>query len=68
MLDRDGEKVGEVAEFGVDQETGAPVRLVVRRGFLFKKETEVPAAWVADLQDDAVVLREQKSAVQRLTK
>jgi sporulation protein YlmC with PRC-barrel domain len=66
VLDCEGEKVGEVAEFGVDQESGQPTRLVIKQGFLFKKETELPAEWVGDLEDDAVILRQRKSEVEKL--
>jgi uncharacterized protein YrrD len=64
ILDRNFEKVGEVAEFAAD-ERGVPVRLVGRKGFLFHKEAEIPADWISDLTDKGVVLAVDKADVER---
>ena len=45
-MDIDGEKVGTVAvALQADEQTGAPLRLVVKQGFLFHHEREIPIRW-----------------------
>jgi sporulation protein YlmC with PRC-barrel domain len=57
VRDRDGEKVGEVARLGFDAASGCLDRLVVRRGFPFTEEFEVPATLVDSVGDGVVYLR-----------
>jgi uncharacterized protein YrrD len=64
VLDVAGERIGEVGEFGLDPETGAPTRLTVKQGMLFKRETELPPDWVKDLSDDGVMLSVTKDEVE----
>jgi uncharacterized protein YrrD len=64
VLDATGERIGEVGEFGLDPETGAPTRLTVKQGALFKRETELPTDWVEQLSDDGVVLTVTKDEVE----
>jgi uncharacterized protein YrrD len=63
VLASNGEKVGELREFAVD-ESGAPARLHVRKGLLFAKEADLPVDWIADLTDGAVILRVGKQEVE----
>lgn len=63
VLDSGGEKVGEIAEVSVDETSGEPSRVVVRRGWLFKSEMDVPANWICDIRDDAVVLDGRKDEI-----
>jgi sporulation protein YlmC with PRC-barrel domain len=53
---RDGEKVGEVHRLSFDPETGRLTGLVVRRGFLFTEDVEVPASLVASVGDEVIHL------------
>lgn len=64
VLDAAGERIGEVGEFGLDPETGAPTRLTVKQGVLFKRETELPVDWVDELSADGVVLTVTKDEVE----
>jgi uncharacterized protein YrrD len=53
---RDGEKVGEVHQITIDATTGRPISLVVRKGFLFTEDVEVPAGLISSMDDDRVYL------------
>lgn len=61
VLDRDGEKVGEIETLELD-ENGHPVRLVVRSGFIFASETDVPPEWIESVRDGAVILTEPRAS------
>jgi len=67
-LSADGEKVGEVAEFEVAADTGRPQRLVVKQGWLFTSEREVPVDWITSLSDKGVMLSASKLDVQALAR
>lgn len=41
---RDGEKLGEVHKLVFDADSGRPAMLVIRKGFLFTEDVEVPSA------------------------
>jgi len=66
VLDRDGEKVGEIETLELDGD-GHPVRLVVRRGFLFSTETDVPPELIGSVREGAVTLLESKASFQDRT-
>ncbi|MCC6382868.1 MAG: PRC-barrel domain-containing protein [Dehalococcoidia bacterium] len=66
VLDADGEKVGEVAAFVLDGETGRPARLTVRRGFLFSHEADLPLAWLDAVADGKIRLNVARHTVERL--
>jgi uncharacterized protein YrrD len=53
---RDGEKVGEVHQLVFDSLTGRPTMLVIRKGFLFTEDVEVPAGLISSVDDDRVYL------------
>ena len=53
---RDGEKVGEVHQITIDAATGRPISLVIRKGFLFTEDVEVPAGLISSMDDDRVYL------------
>lgn len=65
VLSSDFEKVGEVAAFEAEVASGKPTRLVMKQGFLFKKQTELPSEWLSDLSDRGVVLTVPKDTVER---
>lgn len=65
VLSSDYEKVGEVAQFEAEAATGKPTRLVMKQGFLFKTETELPVDWLTELSDQGVVLTVPKDTVER---
>jgi uncharacterized protein YrrD len=67
VLDSLGEKVGEVHEMSFDAQTGAPSRLVVKSGFIFRHETEIPASMIQEISDDGVMLNAPKSEIEKLT-
>ncbi|MGE5595369.1 MAG: PRC-barrel domain-containing protein [Hyphomicrobiales bacterium] len=66
VLSSDYEKVGEVSEFEGNAD-GFPTRLVVKQGFLFKREAEIPAEWIAELSDKGVVLNVSRDEVRERT-
>jgi uncharacterized protein YrrD len=53
---RDGEKLGEVHRLVFDPQTGRPTMLVIRKGFLFTEDVEVPAGLISSVDDDVVYL------------
>jgi sporulation protein YlmC with PRC-barrel domain len=52
----DGEKVGEVHQITIDAATGQPTSLVIRKGFLFHEDVEIPAGLISSLDDGRVYL------------
>jgi uncharacterized protein YrrD len=67
VLSAEGEKVGEVAEFEAAADTGQLKRLVVKQGWLFTSEREVPVDWVTSLSDKGVMLSASKRDVEALS-
>lgn len=53
---RDGEKLGEVHRLVFEAESGRPTRLVIRKGFLFTEDVEVPVGLISSVDDDVVYL------------
>ncbi len=47
VFDKAGQKVGEVAGVELDPASGRIVRIIVRRGTLFREETAIPASLIA---------------------
>lgn len=66
VVSADGEKVGEIGDFSVSADTGAATRITVKRGMIFKDETELPLEWIADVRDQTVVLRVPKAELETL--
>ncbi len=64
VLSRDGEKVGEVHSVTVDLETRRPTRLVVRKGFLFTEDVELPWTAIDGVDDGKVHLTLSKGEVE----
>jgi sporulation protein YlmC with PRC-barrel domain len=64
VFDVSGDKVGEVAQLVVDPDGGAPVRLTVKQGFLFKAEYDVPMDWIAEIGDGSVHLNVTKADIE----
>jgi uncharacterized protein YrrD len=56
VVSREEEHVGEVHQLRFNQQTGALTHIVVRRGFIFTKDTELPASMIASVRDGAVTL------------
>ena len=52
----DGEFHGEVHRLVFDPATGRPTVLVVRKGFLFTQDVELPAGLIASVGDGVVYL------------
>jgi uncharacterized protein YrrD len=65
---RDGEKVGEVHRLVFDPATGRPTMLVVRKGFLFTEDVEVPAGLISSVDDDKVYLDIRHDELKRYQK
>jgi uncharacterized protein YrrD len=53
---RNGEKLGEVHKLVFDAESGRPTMLVIRKGFLFTEDVEVPVRLISSVDDDVVYL------------
>ncbi len=63
VISSDGEKVGEVNSISFDPQTGHPTSLLVRQGYLFSEDVEVPGEAVASVDDGVVTLKADKESV-----
>jgi sporulation protein YlmC with PRC-barrel domain len=61
IFSQDMEKVGEVQSVTIDSVTGRVTRLVVRQGWLFHKDWELPVDSITGVDDGIVYLREDKA-------
>jgi len=68
ILAVDGSKVGSVDNLLVDPESHKPSRVVMKRGFLFTEDVELPGDWVASYDDGKVTLNVDKVTVEQLAK
>jgi uncharacterized protein YrrD len=66
VLDSTGEKVGEVHSISFDAETGATTQFVVRSGFIFHTDTELPGSYVDEIAEDGILLNVTKSELEKL--
>jgi sporulation protein YlmC with PRC-barrel domain len=64
IFDVNGEKIGQVGEFRIDATTGRPTHITLRRGLLFKDESEVPIEVVQELHHTGVLLSISSEALQ----
>jgi sporulation protein YlmC with PRC-barrel domain len=65
---RDGQKVGEVHQMVFDPSTGQPTALVIRKGFLFTEDVEVPVGLISSVDDDVVYLDARHDELERYMK
>jgi uncharacterized protein YrrD len=65
VLDSTGAKIGEVHEFAVNADSGAPDRLVLRKGFIFHTDTPLPVAWIDEISYKGVLLKVERAAVEQ---
>ncbi len=65
VYDKAGQKIGEVEAVEIDQATGRIVRIIVRRGTLFRGETAVPASMIGSA-DGRITLNVTASGVKKL--
>ena len=63
VISRDGEKVGEVHSVAVDADTGQPTGFIVRKGFLFTEDLELPATAIEAVDERGVYLNLDKDEV-----
>jgi sporulation protein YlmC with PRC-barrel domain len=66
VVDRRGDKVGEVAELALNSASGDASRVVVQSGFLRHRRRDLPLPWVEALEDERVVLRVAREEVEAL--
>jgi uncharacterized protein YrrD len=62
---RDGEKIGEVHRLVFDAQTARPTVLVIRKGFLFTEDVDVPVGLISSVDDDVVYLDVQRDELER---
>ena len=60
VVDRDGEKVGEVARLVFDPDGHRLTSFVVRKGFIFTEDRELPASAITHIDDGVLYLRVSK--------
>jgi uncharacterized protein YrrD len=60
---REGEKVGEIHSVAFDSASGRPTSFVVRKGFLFNEDLELPAETIASVDNGVVHLSLDKEQV-----
>ncbi len=65
VLDANGDKIGPVDEFAVDNVTGQATRLSVRYGHLRGHAVDVPLDWVREFAPEGVMLKVGKEEVER---
>ena len=65
VYDKAGQKIGEVEAVEIDHATGRIVRIMVRRGTLFRGETAVPASMIASA-DGRITLNVSAAGVKTL--
>jgi sporulation protein YlmC with PRC-barrel domain len=65
VVDRDGQRVGDVEAVEIDEASGRITRLRVRHGFLFGTETTIPASLVESVTDQ-ISLRVSTADVKKL--
>jgi sporulation protein YlmC with PRC-barrel domain len=63
VIARDGEKVGEIHSITFDPPTGRPTKFVIRRGFLFTEDVELPAEAIEHVTDGVVYLQLDKEQI-----
>lgn len=68
VLAASGEKVGSIQNVMVDPATNKPSRVIVKRGFLFTEDVELPGDWVASYDDNTITLNVDKATVEQLAK
>ena len=66
VLARGGEKVGEVHNMVIDPVSHKPSSVVVRSGFVFTEDVEIPGDWVESYDDYKVTLNVDKPTVEQL--
>jgi sporulation protein YlmC with PRC-barrel domain len=59
----DGHKLGEVHSVIFDTDSGHPSRIVVRKGFLFTEDFELPASLIGSIDDGAIYLRHSRESM-----
>jgi len=64
VYSKDGEKLGEIHRIGFDSVTGKPTSLVIRQGWLFHEDKEIPADAIASVSAGAVTLNLNKAELQ----
>ena len=67
VIDVTGVRIGAVHELRF-AESGAPTRLVLRRGRLLHHDTVIPLDWVKEIGDDGILLRVPASRVAELSR
>jgi len=65
---REGEKVGEVHQLVFDPASGQPTMLVIRKGFLFTEDIEVPSGLISSVDDGVVYLDARHDELERYLK
>ena len=66
VFDKAGQKVGEVDGVEIDPASGRIVRIIVRRGTLFRAETAVPASLIARTGARRITLSATAAEVKKL--
>jgi uncharacterized protein YrrD len=60
VVDRDGEKVGELARLVFDSDGHRLISFVVRKGFIFTEDRELPASAITHVDDGVIYLSVSK--------
>jgi sporulation protein YlmC with PRC-barrel domain len=58
--------VGEVHDLLIDPETERPTHIILREGILVIKEVNIPVNYVQKVENDCVLLKVAKEAIERL--
>jgi len=63
VISRDGKKIGEVDSVSFDSETGHPLSLLVRQGWLFSHDIALPGDLIARVDGDSVHLNVDEGGI-----
>ena len=66
VLAKGGEKVGEVHNLVIDPASHKPSSVIVRSGFVFTEDVEIPGDWVDTYDNYKITLNVDKPTVERL--
>lgn len=68
ILSRDDHKVGELERLTFSEKGGLLTSIVVRQGFLFHRETEIPSSMVDRVDDGVIYLNVDEAVVEALSR
>jgi uncharacterized protein YrrD len=66
VIDREGEKVGDVAQVISEPDGNKVTHLVITKGFLNQEKKLIPANWISRVKDDTIQLKVDSKFIEKL--